>query len=884
MKKLKKILAFALTLAAVTGMIPLAAGASDFSDEAQISYTEQVEVLAGIGVIEGFPGGDLQPGRNVTRAQACAIIARLLVTRAAADNLTTGTTGFKDVAPAHWAAQYIGLCAALGIVVGFNDGSFRPNDDVTGIQFAIMLMRALEIGDPARWQGANWRMFAIIDATEAGILIDGVDFNRAATREETCAYAFTGLLYSPSGNAVERQWVIVRYDFAYENGISYFKPVYGWSDVDVLSADSLAAKMYPTLKKDDQGVTDLGRPGMVWSYGTPAKPIYTLGGIPVAVLDGNVTQGDLFNITGVGASQPGLFTAVLNGKDAQTTATLTSLRNNPASSNGAAVYTPAKVSEGVLNGGSAGQGVITEIYKTGAGSTAEDYLIIIIKPGFAQVKRTSHLAAAGIGARTTYTFPGGVSGSVFTSTGGESHDKNTAELSGTVLNNDYVLYYKGEEVLYIETPSAMTGRLTSITSSGIYTIGTDTVRLAAAYATVEIDPMISTRIQTFYVDAFDNILGVKSRAAEGAQMAFVFGFDQRVAQTGGEGGRIEFEYFAEIVDLTGRVSRVPLAKGTGPGDEGTYEWFNYNRAERLGDMYMYDLNIDDEYVFSPNLGDYNKRSLVTEIKRGSVDLSVSTGTVKFVNNATIFILINRSDPDREPTGTVTRFTRNSVPNFKDLSVKAGMRTVAISVGTPATTPTGQPTRADDVANIVYIYDDVFAAVSSPFVFVLGSYTTTATTMEFDTIVEGSPSTISIRRTDADAYRQLREAAGKLFESISVGSDMSLDIGAEVKGSTPPERTTPPFYTKAEGALVNNDGFLSGGDAVNNIWIDEGIPVYTITFNSFSFATLANAEGDTGTAEDLDIKLDSKTSAYVVFTSAGKTEVSAIYILIDTKPT
>jgi len=874
MKTLKKILSFTLTLAVITGIVPLAAGASGFTDETLVSYNEQVAVLAGIGVIEGFPDGDLQPGSNVTRAQACAIVARLLLTRPLADSLTNGTTGFKDVAPTHWAAQYIGLCAALDIVVGFNDGSFKPGDDVTGIQFAVMLMRALEISDPARWKGANWQMNAIIDATAAGILIDGVDYYRAATREETCAYAFSGLFYSPSGKSVEKRLIIVSYEFVNENGVSYFKPVYDWRDIGVISSDSLAARKYPTLIKDDEGITDLGRPGMVWNYGDPAKPIYTLMGIPIAVLDGNVTQDALFTITGVGASQPETFTAVMNGKDAQTTATLTSLRSKSASSNSATVYTPAKVNDGVMSGGSAGQGVITEIYKTGSGNTVEDYHIVIIKPGFAQVKRTSHSAAEGIGARTTYTIPGVVSGDVFTPTGGAAQDKDTAVLKGTIANDDYVLFYKGEEVLYIEAPAAMTGRLSSITSSGIYTIGTNTVTLAAAYAFTESDPMISTRIQTFYVDAFDNILGVKSRAAEGVQMAFVFGLDYRA--TPEEDGRITFKHFADIIDLTGRISKVPLEEGKGSSDTGTYAWFDANRSARLGDVYMYDLNTDDEYIFSPNL-EPHKRSLVTEIKRGAIDLTVAAGDeVRYVNNATIFILINRSDPDRDPSGTVTRFNRNSVPNFKDLSVKEGQRTVAISVGTSSGTPTGTPTPADDIANIVFIYDDVFAAFTNPFVFVLGSYTVTATTMDFDIILEGLATTISIRRTDAEGFAKLRAAAGKMFESISVGSDMSVELGEEVTGSTPADGKTPPFYTKAEGSLKNNDALLVDEGDIYNIYILDRTPVFTIRYN---VNTPANATGESGTALDLDIKLDAKTTAFVVFTTYAKDEVSAIYILI-----
>ena len=876
MKTLKKILTLTLALAVITGIVPLAAGASSFTDETQISYNEQVAVLAGIGVIEGFPDGDLQPGSNVTRAQACAIVARLLLTRPIADTLTKGTTGFKDVSPTHWAAQYIGLCSALKIVVGFNDGSFKPGDDVTGIQFAIMLMRALEIGDPTRWKGANWQMHAIIDATDAGILIDGVDYYRAATREETCAYAFNGLLYSPSGKSVEQKLVIVGYEFVNDNGMSYFKPIYDLRGVEVLSPDSLAARVYPTLEKDDEGITDLGRPGMVWSYGTPAKPIYTLKGIPVAVLNGNVTQDALFNVTGVGVSQPEQFTATVNGKSAQTTATLTSLRGKSTSSNSETVYTPAKVNDGVMNGGSAGQGVITEIYKTGSGNTAEDYIIVIIKPGFGQVKRTSNPAAEGIGARTTYTLADGMSGDIFTPTGGAAQDKDTAALTGTVANNDFVLYYKGEDVLYLEAPSAMTGRLSAITSSGIYTVGTNNVRLAAAYAFTESDAMISSKVQTFYVDAFDNILGVKSRAAEGIQIAFVFGLDYKATQ--GENGRLKYEYVADIIDLTGRVSHVPLEQGKNASDVGTYAWFDANRGARLGDVYMYDLNADDEYIFLPNLQNH-KRSLVTEIKRGSIDLQVSEGDVTFVNNATIFILINRSDPDRDPTGTVTRFTRSSVPNFQHLSETAGQRTVAVSVEIPSATPSGTPTAANEVADIVYIYDDVYAAFTNPFIFVLGTYTVTATTMDFDVIAEGSASTISIRRTDADSFTKLRGAAGKLFESISVGSDMKVTLGKEVIDSTPAGNRTPPFYTKAEGSLKNNDGLLVDEGDIYNIYVTERIPVYTITYSATTDLSAFNATGESGTVDELDVTLNSKVSAFVVFTTYGKDEVSAIYILI-----
>ena len=49
--------------------------------------------------------------------------------------------GFSDVSESHWACGDIMACAKQGVVTGFADGSFHPGDEVTTVQFLVMLTR-----------------------------------------------------------------------------------------------------------------------------------------------------------------------------------------------------------------------------------------------------------------------------------------------------------------------------------------------------------------------------------------------------------------------------------------------------------------------------------------------------------------------------------------------------------------------------------------------------------------------------------------------------------------------------------------------------------------------------------------------------------------------
>ena len=101
-------------------------------------------------VIEGYTGGACEGGRlfrasqEVTRAEGIKII--LTMFDAKIEPLNAGDqTGFTDVDNSHWASAYIRTAFSLGIVNGYDDGTFQPNTPLTRAEFVKMLSEAEEV-------------------------------------------------------------------------------------------------------------------------------------------------------------------------------------------------------------------------------------------------------------------------------------------------------------------------------------------------------------------------------------------------------------------------------------------------------------------------------------------------------------------------------------------------------------------------------------------------------------------------------------------------------------------------------------------------------------------------------------------------------------------
>lgn len=101
------------------------------------------ETIKALGIMTGDENGNMNLNNNVTRAE----FAKML-TAASVYHDTIGTNGagyslFSDVKSSHWASEYIKLAVEQGWMMGYTDGSFRPEQTITLEEACTTILRLL---------------------------------------------------------------------------------------------------------------------------------------------------------------------------------------------------------------------------------------------------------------------------------------------------------------------------------------------------------------------------------------------------------------------------------------------------------------------------------------------------------------------------------------------------------------------------------------------------------------------------------------------------------------------------------------------------------------------------------------------------------------------
>ena len=114
-----------------------------FSDIQNHWAKDNIEYLAAREILNG-KGQDLfDPEGKVTRAEFVTMLANLV----GADTSQPSNAGFTDVVKGAWYEGYVDWAVANGIVSGYGDGRFGPNDQITREQMAVMLEKFIEVID-----------------------------------------------------------------------------------------------------------------------------------------------------------------------------------------------------------------------------------------------------------------------------------------------------------------------------------------------------------------------------------------------------------------------------------------------------------------------------------------------------------------------------------------------------------------------------------------------------------------------------------------------------------------------------------------------------------------------------------------------------------------
>ena len=139
----------------------------------------------------------VKPNNQITRAEVATIFYRLLEDEVR-DEYDTTVNDFSDVSADSWYNQTVSTLASMGIVKGYEDGTFRPNAPITRAEFGAIATRffaetgaTYEPGTFSDVTGDEWYANAIQDAVNLGLIggyEDGtVRPNNNITRAEACA-------------------------------------------------------------------------------------------------------------------------------------------------------------------------------------------------------------------------------------------------------------------------------------------------------------------------------------------------------------------------------------------------------------------------------------------------------------------------------------------------------------------------------------------------------------------------------------------------------------------------------------------------------------------------------------------------------------------------
>jgi len=139
---MKKILSLVLVLSLVLGTFSFAFAATP-PDVVGEDSEKAVETLMALGVVDGYDDGTYKPEKAVTRAE----MTKLLVEALGYGELAEGANASFTDAQGHWAESYIGFAASMDLVLGYPDGTFKPNQVMSMDEAMTMVIRALGYTD-----------------------------------------------------------------------------------------------------------------------------------------------------------------------------------------------------------------------------------------------------------------------------------------------------------------------------------------------------------------------------------------------------------------------------------------------------------------------------------------------------------------------------------------------------------------------------------------------------------------------------------------------------------------------------------------------------------------------------------------------------------------
>ncbi|MBC5737254.1 S41 family peptidase [Lawsonibacter faecis] len=187
-----------------------------FTDLADEPFADAINTLAAYDIVSGSGDGTFRPDGELTRAQFCVLLANAM-------RYTTSRTGsaFADVKSGEWYAPAVNALYEQGIVSGYSDGLFHPDDPMDHSQFLTILGRVAPelcmnfhdaagsehtagLGDYWAWPAWSRESMWLLDGSQANLFgqsmsllwdtLDSIQPDGVTTRREAAVMVYNLLI------------------------------------------------------------------------------------------------------------------------------------------------------------------------------------------------------------------------------------------------------------------------------------------------------------------------------------------------------------------------------------------------------------------------------------------------------------------------------------------------------------------------------------------------------------------------------------------------------------------------------------------------------------------------------------------------------------------
>ncbi len=193
MSKLKKAVSLAV-IAVMMMSLFLPVSAFQVSEDVKgTEYESTAAILGALNIMVGDYGtGDFRPGDDILRSEVATVAVRTLGLDSLAAGFASQKT-FQDVVDGHWANGYINVAASQKLVVGDDGVNFRPDDQITVQEAAVIFTKMLGYENRAVSNG-GFPTGYMITASSIGLFEGIKNLEGNATR---------GLIATMAENALE---------------------------------------------------------------------------------------------------------------------------------------------------------------------------------------------------------------------------------------------------------------------------------------------------------------------------------------------------------------------------------------------------------------------------------------------------------------------------------------------------------------------------------------------------------------------------------------------------------------------------------------------------------------------------------------------------------